>query len=483
MKTYLKIFLYSIFITIGCGSFFFSLSAGENIGTPIIRQVRQDRTDYVGRPLVTGLVPYDSEVMIYVDGTYNGNAAINRENTGTDNFYYQIKNTLENGEHTIAAIAKNRTSLSLSSISTEYQLYVKTNTPTTRITESISTKALPAPTLIQPDEKDVIGKFKPFIAGLSVNNTFVHVYIDGKYNGKTKNLTHNSGTANFKYVPFLNLAPGWHTAWAKAEDAKGKISGQSNVLHFRIEQFLPAPTIIFPKNKQNAKADELLISGVAKNNLKIRIFIDKKLNGEFYSGNHVSGTTHFNYKPFLKLESGRHMVYATAIDARGKESPWSNITYFEIKENYIKPISKAKEEPVIDKTPEKTESTTSIEKPVIDNKTKDVPAKEDKKENAPIDEKKNTEKSDNTQKKNEETVSVNPDIKDILNPEASSTEISAEKGSIDETKAQQGKIKLNLIVFIAFLFLVMGWIFWVNRELIKERREQNEKDKGDSDLN
>ncbi len=48
-------------------------------------------------------------------------------------------------------------------------------------------------------------------------------------------------------------------------------------------------------------------------------------------------------------------------------------------------------------------------------------------------------------------------------------------GMVDESKEMQGKLKWNLIIFILFLIAVIVWIFWVNRELIKEKREQNKK--------
>ncbi|MBU4455490.1 hypothetical protein KJ586_03195, partial [Patescibacteria group bacterium] len=96
--------------------------------------------------------------------------------------------------------------------------------------DGVSAPAMPAPTMIEPDENTVTGKLKPLIKGLTINGTFVRVYIDGVYNGKTDILTHDSGTANFAYQPFLNLSEGRHAAWAVAEDEASGKSGISNVL-------------------------------------------------------------------------------------------------------------------------------------------------------------------------------------------------------------------------------------------------------------
>ena len=61
---------------------------------------------------------------------------------------------------------------------------------------------------------------------------------------------------------------------------------------------------------------------------------------------------------------------------------------------------------------------------------------------------------------------------------------------IDEDKTGQSKLKLNLVIFIAFLLGIIIWVFWVNKELIKERRakykdeDKNEdKSKGNSNEN
>lgn len=441
MKKYQKISFYFLIMALTFNLGLSGLLAAGTDREPIITAVLQNQPGIAG-PLVLGLCAEDAEIMVYVDGTYEGNAEVNREQTGTDNFKYLIRGALEEGAHTVAVIAKDRTSLRLSNISNEYQF---------------SVHALPAPTLIQPNEDTITGKVKPYITGLSVNNTFLHIFIDGKYNGKTEYLFHESGTANFKYTPFLNLAPGWHTAWAKAEDASGKLSKESNVLHFRIEEKNPAPTIIKTVVNKGTSANQPFITGLAKNNSKVRIFIDNKLNGEFLVINDASGTAHFSYKPFLPLAPGRHMVYATAVDMRGKESLWSNIHYFNVG------------------TLAAAQSAQAETGTVAQEKTEDDLGKGGMEEQETVKEEAQTateEKKDDSAKTGAES---GADLKDILDAEKTPAE-DIETGAVDENKSAQGKLRLNLIIFIIFLCLVIAWIFWVNRELIKERKEQNEKD-------
>lgn len=445
MKKYQKLsfcsLLFVFLFNIGLSGAF----AQEAFRDPLITGIIQNKPEYINQPLVVGLSPDNSEVMVYLDGTYEGNAEVNREQTGTDNFYYQIKQELAEGMHAVTVIAKDKTSLRLSNISNEFRFMVN---------------SLPAPTLIQPNEETITGKVKPFITGLTVNNTFVHLFIDGVYNGKTDYVTHVSGTANFKYVPFLNLAPGWHTAWAKTEDASGRISGASNILRFRIENPNPAPTILETVVNNKTNASQPFIAGVAKNNSKVRVFIDNKLNGEFLVGSHVSGTAHFNYKPFLPLSQGRHMIYATAVDPRGKESIWSNIHYFTVGKEIVEQVSQ-------------TENGDQAITPADEADATKEPAKENSTET-----KNNEAKTDDKKDEEKDVEKTNPEIKDILGADDKATN-TQENGLINESQEQQGKLKMNLVIFIIFLFMVIAWIFWVNRELIKERREQNEKDKED----
>ena len=448
------------------------VSADTDVKKPIIVSVNQNGARYINRPMITGLSSANTEVLIYVDGEYDGNAQINIEQTGTDNFYYQIKQELREGTHTIGALAKDKTSLKLSDFS---------------LIEIFTIESLPAPTLIKPNEDTITGKVKPIITGLTVNNTFAHIFVDGKHNGKTEILEHTSGTANFSYKPFLNLTTGWHTVWARSEDASGRVSAASNALRFYIENQLPAPTAI-KVDSRGSKRNQPLILGLSKNNTKIRIFIDHQLNGEFLVASHPSGTANFSYLPFLELKPGQHIIYATAVDSRGKESIWSNIVYYNVVATHVavNGILEESVEATADKMEDELSDAKAMEDELSDAK---VMAGEDEISVIDIEDKiKDVEKvdeikPDEDQKTEDfideidsEDATTSSDLKDILNFDQSSTS-TEEGGLINESQEEQAKLKLNLVIFIVFLFAVIGWIFWVNRELIKEKREQNKQDK------
>jgi len=309
--------------------------------------------------------------------------------------------------------------------------------------------SLPAPTLVAPNEETVTGKVKPAITGLTVSGSLVHIYIDGVYNGKTEILSHDSGTASFIYRPFLNLNVGWHEVYALAEDRQGNRSQASETLNFRIEEPLPAPTLFTPVVNNKTSNDRPFIVGLAKNNSVIKVYIDKEFLGQFQVENHESGTANFAYQPPQGLTRGQHLVYTTATDNRGKESFWSNIVYFTAREPAI--TQSAQEA--------KAETVAEIKEPIFETK-----------ESAPVISPQEgvVQEEDRTEEKITED-----DIKGLIEEDLAEKEHKT--GIVDESQAGQSKLNLNLIIFIAFLLGIVVWIFWVNRELIKERRAQQGK--------
>lgn len=327
--------------------------------------------------------------------------------------FFAVLNTAkaESPTSTEAFVMAAATSTATSTSATTSAGIVATSTATTSpeagvlATSTAAIATLTAPTLIAPNEKTVTAKVKPFITGLVKNGATVHFYIDGVYNGKIVPANHPSGTANFAYKPFLNLAVGHHQVWVYAEDALGNKTGMSNVLKFKIEQPFPAPTMMKPVVNSMSTSSQPFIVGLAKNDSEIKVYIDKKLAGRFKVRNHESGTANFAFKPASQLSRGTHLIYTTATDSRGKESSWSNLTWYKVSQPQI---VKGEEE-----------------------------KKDDDKQATSTDEEKN--------------------------------------GKAGTSSASEGKFNIsgNLIVFILFLLAVIAWIYWVNRELAKERRDND----------
>ncbi len=483
--------------------FFFALSIAipvnaSSIAAPSLLKINSFKSYSLAAPVVSGVTAKDTNVLVYIDDVFVGNAEVKKTNTVSDSFFYQAFN-LSEGKHTAYLVAEDKIDLSRSQNSVAFELEVA---------------ALAAPTLVVPNKNTITGKIKPLIEGFVKSGSFAHIYIDGVYNGKT-NITENvSGTAHFSYTPYLGLALGNHKMWAISEDINGRKSLVSKVVEFNIEDKMPAPTLL--SSAQNKISTQINIKGLAKNNSKIKIYIDQKLDGEFMVKNHKSGTANFSYTSKKITNNHKHMVFATAVDARGKESLWSNIIFDsrvvarpKVLEKNITSNGKVTENAAVEETPAtpktETESSTKIKDYLTyselyktdnslrlnDGQYKELESLLSKGSELKISNNeisdlekllatKNIDGGKVIESKEEPTKETELNLDDVLKNDQAST--SKDKGGlIDEKKDQQGKLGWNAFIFILFLFAVIAWIFWVNRELIKEKKEQEEKEKNEEE--
>jgi cbb3-type cytochrome oxidase subunit 3 len=190
------------------------------------------------------------------------------------------------------------------------------------------------------------------------------------------------------------------------------------------------------------------------------------------------------------------LVYATAVDSRGKESVWSNIIYFTVgapaapqitgeAAEEKQPVSEEvrdfvalarlyevdKRVTISDKDLNRLEELLA-KKNELNLATAEIRSLENLLKGKLADKKASEEEKGKGEAPKEEQATGTPDeIEDIIAGSLGTT--TQQSGLIDESQEQQSKLKLNLIIFILFLIAVVVWIFWVNRELIKERRERN----------
>ena len=412
-----------IFFTLLALSLAGEAMAGQVDSPTIIELGDKKGQEFSCQFFIKGLTPANTEVLVYIDGIFADFAKVKSEGTASDSFYYEHPTALAGGNE-VKLIAQDRTSLLLSPpVETKYII-----------------PPLPAPTLISPASGKIVGWPKPSITGLASNWSFAHIYIDGVYNGRTEILSHESGTANFAYKPFLDLEIGQHKVWAVAEDDLGRKSGISNVLEFKVEKPMPAPTLFSPVVNSKTQYNRPFIVGLAKNNSFIKVFINNKLAGQFEVANHPSGTANFAYKP-QALERGNHLVYATATDNRGKESKWSNTIYFSVRQPVITRGAQEEKEGVVGKIEEPVSEIES-KSPLVVSPSGDI--------------------------ETGETLGLEGQIGEIINEKSKKDSPAA----INESKQEQGRLGMNLIMFIIFILAVIGWIFWVNKELVKEQKEK-----------
>lgn len=477
-------------------AFFFSpemrADAAITTPTPAITQINAGPDGTFTRPEVRGTTSENTDVLVYFDGIYCGSA---QGTVGSSTYVFQKVTPLYVGVHKVKVIARNKIDYSLSDASAEYVFTSyevapasSTITPSSPVPYTPASIVVPtspvyatpapkpvsaaiAPTLLKPNAP--VSSTRPLITGLAANNTTVHIYIDGVYNGKIKPQYSASGVANFAYKPFLKLAKGYHRVYAIAENASGGKSSASNELNFRVELPMPAPTLIKVVVNKNTTYHKPFVTGVAKNNSVVKVFLDEKYDGKLSVKNHKSGTANFAYKPSKNLAAGNHQVFTTAVDSRGKESKRSNTVAFKVKAPAKKRISAIAESYKIEKKTVETKTEDKARESAVRPETQTQETKPtistSPMEKAKEEEAKKTQEEEKTQR--EEINKILDEIKGTsTTDEVTATATSASK--------DQSKTKLNLLIFLVFLIGVIAWIFWVNRELIKERKEQEGQEPG-----
>ena len=454
-------------------SFFLGSHAlADSTSAPNISEVFFEDGSYF---YIRGDVSKGSEVLVYLDGEYQGLTATSYLSDLRDQFIYTYTGSgLSAGDHIVKIVGRNLimggvfTKPAEITVSVSKQEAVEPTpaySPTPYIPGKSSSSdskvaapdtsakpatvlALPRPWIVSPAKDTSTTNARPVIIGLTHTNTRVHFYADSVYIGSTDWLTHSSGTANFAFTFPTDLSGGRHELWAVAEDRSGKKSAKSMVMNYVVETKMPAPTLL--------SANGAVVKGLSKNNSFIKIFVDGNIASEFWVKNDPSGTANFTLSVSAST-AGSHTVYATATDTNGKTSEISNKVYFSV---------------VAFSDEEKQPQTSSIDE---ENKSEEESA--DKAETADQQTAKEDDSSAKTDEKPEEKVDEkkNVNLDEILNKNE-----NQDKEKVDNNNDNQDtsflKSKLNLIIFLAFLLGVIAWIFWVNRELVKESKKQKEQE-------
>lgn len=361
---------------------------------------------------ITGVTKSGTDVFIFLNGAFVGSAVVkDQPGVASSNFVYQLKQKTSLEKKVVTALARDSKTLVISDYSAPMIITAETN----QTGSGSETKTLSAPTLISPNTATIIGKSRPTIIGYTVGGTNVEIFIDEVYVGETGTTSDSLITANFSFVPDNDLAVGQHQVFAVAKNEKEQRSTASEPLTFNIEDKLPAPILEEPIANQDNLYKPLFV-GLTYSQTGVFIYVDDKLVGRAKVEKKESGVTSFAYQVQEPLTKGGHLVYTVAIDQRGKESDRSNYVYFFAGERT------AAEAASSDNSTDKTGSDDLS--PILDNQ----------KDSATAD----------------------------------------DGGMINESKEKQGALKWNIVIFLGFLIAVIAWIFWVNRELIKEKRKRNQ---------
>lgn len=359
---------------------------------------------------INGLTKSGTDVFIFLNGAFVGSAVV-KDQPGAASSNFVYQLKQKTSLEKKVVTALARDSKTL--VISDYSAPMIITAETNQTGSGSETKTLSAPTLISPNTATIVGKSRPTIIGYTVGGTNVEIFIDEVYVGETGTTSDSLITANFSFVPDRDLAVGQHQVFAVAKNEKEQRSTASELLTFNIEDKLPAPILEEPIANQDNLYKPLFV-GLTYNQTAVFVYVDDKLAGQAKVEKKEAGVTSFAYQVQEPLTKGGHLVYTVAIDQRGKESDHSNYVYFFAGERTAADSS--------DNSADKTGSDDIS--PILDNQ-KDLATADD-------------------------------------------------GGMINESKEKQGALKWNVVVFLGFLIAVIAWIFWVNRELIKEKRKRNQ---------
>ncbi len=416
MKEKIKKYLIFIIIFVLLFNLNMSVLAAQQPQIPVIEQIK---TQYSYGNFVKGKSEKNTEILMYINGQYYQTIQIKKCN----NFLCRFElNDLElkPGNYKVFFIAKDKTSLVLSAPTKEYNFIVKN---------------IPAPTLVKIVKGNIL-------TGLTISGTKVKVFVDDKYDGETDILYHNSGTANFAYR-IKDNTPGRHLIKVKAVNKLKKESDFSKGIEFFVDYPYPAP-ILFEELTKKENKEKVLIVGVVKSNSYVQLFLDNKLFQESDLLTDSSGTANFAFR-VSGLTEGKHLVYTVAINKdKTKISSKSNVVAFLIKKKVVPKISQ--------KAAQETNKAALKSNKIVVKGTEFEQTSSDKE---------GLEKKENLKSDDNDNVVI-PSIDNKNNKKTG--------GLINEKKQNQNT--LNIIIFVLFLVIIITWIFWVNRELIKEKNKK-----------
>lgn len=435
--------IFSILLLIGFTSSVNSVA--QMPGAPVVRKINQDGL-YYNKPSISGLTNKNTDVLVYIDDVLNGLATVKVGKTPTDSFNFRVQNKLKAGKHKMILVAKSKSTKILSAPTKEY---------------FFSVKGVATPVVYQPNESFITGHPYQPITGWSEYSSTVFVYIDGRYDGKVKL---GGGETRFKYIPKSALSVGKHSVYVVAEDVHKEKSQASEIKKFTIEKAFLAPTVF--KVKFSAK-NLPVVTGLVRNNSTIRVYLDGKVIAQYLVRKTNGKNVSFAYTINKKLYKGSHKVVVDAIDARGKVSAPSKAQYFTTYQGVVKKKSVASSatQKTVAKAPKKVAAARVVPEVVKEEvKTEELKAVEEKKEEPIVEEKQ-----------------VEDDFtKELLGALNKADETGSTSGTSSET-GKSSSVRTNTIIFVFFLVAVIAWIFWVNRELIKERNKTAEEDEMDDE--
>ncbi|HEX8698892.1 MAG TPA: Ig-like domain-containing protein, partial [Myxococcaceae bacterium] len=258
---------------------------------PILTAPADGSTLTSNLPLYSGTAEPGSTVTVVVNGAVGGTAITD----GLGAWSLRPTAPLVEGLHTVTAHATDRAG-NISESSAPHTFTVDTLAPAT-------------PIITTPVNNSITRTNPPLYSGTAEAGSSVTVVVDGTEVGTLA--ADASGAWSLTHP--VSLPEGLHVVKARATDAAGNISADSNTHVFTVDTLAPAaPRVTSPAHGSATNTNPPLYSGTAEAGSSVTVVVDG-----------VAGTTTANasgawsFTPGVLLPDGPHVVIARAADAAG----------------------------------------------------------------------------------------------------------------------------------------------------------------------
>lgn len=323
---------------------------------------------------------------------------------------------------------------------------------------SIASAAVPIPQIykVVPSQDN---SYRPWVTGLTPNEVEVEILMDDVPQGMAKVVTDESGTASFGWSPQQDLPVGWHEFRVRGKYGEN-YSLPGGILGFTIKHPTPAPILEEPTQS----ADHILIKGLVKNGLAVKIYIDDIQVADFSVPNHPSGTTNFWFKA-RGLLNGLHEVYVVAYDDTDKLSKFSDVKSFKTEQQKI---TKGDDEEMILATEPITETEAQVVDAKVEGKVAIVEPTREEFEVVVV-----ADEEDGKVMVTKEENKEDGEVSSI--EEVSETVLISEE--VDGFDREQRNRTIGLVILGIMVIILLGWY------LVEKKNTDNELGKKETDSN
>jgi hypothetical protein len=182
---------------------------------------------------------------------------------------------------------------------------------------------LPTAVLETPLQGSTTPDDRPTYQGKAEADSIVTLFVDGLGVGTTQ--ASASGAWSFRQP--VALLDGSHTVRARATNAVGRTSPDSNIHTFTVDTLPPAaPVLTFPANGAWSNDNQPVYVGTAEADHTVTVLVD----GMEVDTTTANASGEWAFRQPEGLAEGRHTVRVRATDAVGHTSPDSNIVVFTV---------------------------------------------------------------------------------------------------------------------------------------------------------